>query len=413
MSEPAPIPRGPMSQPSFRRLLLARFVSNLGNGMGPTALAFGVLAIPGADGKDLGFVLAAQAIPMVLLMPFGGVLADRRSRAAVIAVTDIILGALVVGQGLLFATGVATVPVLAAINVAAGVLNALWWPAFPGLVPAILGDRDLQSGNSLVAVASNVAYIGGAAVAGVLVATFGAGPALAVDGLSFLLAGFVVFTLRHLTIAAPSGESVLRDLRSGWGTFISFRWLWVLVAAFSVINGVFRGVFDVGGPVLMERSFDGARTWAVLQTALAIGFLVGAAAAARLRPARPLVFLLLASFALPASILAMAVPAPFAVLCLGFFAVGVQMEFWGVLWPTVMQTHLPRDRLSRAWAFDALGSLILGPAGLAIAGPVIAAFGLPSLFIAGAVVSVVMLALPFLEREVRDMARIDEAEASA
>ena len=163
----------------------------------------------------------------------------------------------------------------------------------------------------------------------------------------------------------------------------------------------------------MERSFDGARTWAVLQTALAIGFLVGAAVAARVRPARPLVFLLLASFALPVSILAMAVPAPFAVLVLGFFVVGVQMEFWGVLWPTVMQTHLPRDRLSRAWAFDALGSLVLGPVGLAIAGPIIAVLGLPWLFVAGAIVSVVMLALPFLEREVRDMARIDEAEASA
>ena len=409
MSDPAATTRGPLWRPSFRRLLIARFVSNLGNGMGPTALAFGVLAIPGADGKDLGFVLAAQAIPMVLLMPLGGVLADRRSRAAVIAVTDIILGALVVAQGVLFVTGAATVPVLAALNVVAGVLNALWWPAFPGLVPAILGDRDLQSGNSLVAVVSNVAYIGGAAVAGVLVATFGAGPALVVDGLSFLLAGFVVFTLRHLTIAAPSGESVLRDLRSGWGTFISFRWLWVLVAAFSVINGVFRGVFEVGGPVLMERSFDGAPP----RSALAIGFLVGAAVAARVRPARPLVFLLLASFALPVSILAMAVPAPFAVLVLGFFVVGVQMEFWGVLWPTVMQTHLPRDRLSRAWAFDALGSLVLGPVGLAIAGPIIAVLGLPWLFVAGAIVSVVMLALPFLEREVRDMARIDEAEASA
>jgi MFS family permease len=400
-----------MSRPLFRRFLLARFVSNLGNGMGPTALAFGVLAIPGADGKDLGFVLAAQAIPMVLLMPLGGVLADRRSRAAVIAVTDIILGALVVGEGLLFAADAATVPVVAAINVAAGALNALWWPAFPGLVPAILGDRDLQSGNSLVAVASNVAFIGGSAVAGVLVATFGAGPALVVDGVSFLLAGLVVLALRSITTAAPSGESVLRDLRSGWSTFISLRWLWVLVAVFSVINAVFRGVFEVGGPVLMERSFDGPRTWAILQTSTAIGFLVGAAVAARLRPGRPLVFLMLASFALPASIGTLVAPAPFAVLLVAFFAVGVQIEFWGVLWPTVMQTHVPRDRLSRATAFDALGSLVLGPVGLAVAGPVIATFGLPTLFVGGAVVATVMLVLPLFEREVRDMRRLDEEPA--
>ena len=65
--------------------------------MGPTALAFGVLALSGATAKDLGFVLTAQAIPMVLLMPFGGVLADRVPRALVVSTTDMILGALVVG----------------------------------------------------------------------------------------------------------------------------------------------------------------------------------------------------------------------------------------------------------------------------------------------------------------------------
>ncbi|MFM7719011.1 MAG: MFS transporter, partial [Actinomycetota bacterium] len=275
MSEPVPPSGGPMSQPLFRRLIVARFVSNLGNGMGPTALAFGVLAIPGASGKELGFVLAAQAIPMVLLMPFGGVVADRRSRAAVVAISDVILGALVVAEGALFAVGDATVPIVAAINVVAGVLNALWWPAFPGLVPAVLGDRDLQRGNSFVAIASNVSFIGGSAVAGALVAAFGAGPALVVDGASFLVAGALVYALRGVTTAAPSGESVLRDLREGWSTFVSFRWLWVCVGSWSFVHGLLRGAHDVGGPVLMERSFDGPRGWALLQTAMAIGFLVG------------------------------------------------------------------------------------------------------------------------------------------
>jgi predicted MFS family arabinose efflux permease len=407
LSLPAPTSGGPMSRPLFRRFLLARFVSNLGNGMGPTALAFGVLAIPGADGKDLGFVLAAQAIPLVVLMPLGGVLADRRSRALVIAVTDILLGALVIAEGFLFATGDATVPIVAGINVLAGALNALWWPAFPGLVPAILGDRDLQAGNSFVAIASNVSFIGGSAVAGILVATFGAGPALVVDGASFLVAGLLVFTLRKVTVAEPSGESVLRDLREGWSTFISLRWLWVSVAVWAVINAVFRGVFEVGGPVLMRDAFDGARTWAILQTAMAIGFLAGAAIAARIHPERPLRFLVLVSFGLPLAMLALVPPASFGVLLVVFFAVGMQIEFWGVLWPTVMQTHVPRDRLSRATAFDAFGSNLLGPVGLAVAGPVIAVFGLPTLFVAGAVLAAAMLALQLLEREVRDMARID------
>ena len=111
--------------------------------MSPTALAFGVLALSGATAKDLGFVLTAQAIPMVLVMPFGGVLADRVPRALVVSTTDMILGALVVAEGSLLILGTATVPILAMINVGVGILNALWLPAFPGLVPAVLGEGEI------------------------------------------------------------------------------------------------------------------------------------------------------------------------------------------------------------------------------------------------------------------------------
>jgi len=57
----------------FVSLIGARFISNLGNGLSPIALAYGVLSIPGADGKDLSFVMAARFVPMVALMLVGGV----------------------------------------------------------------------------------------------------------------------------------------------------------------------------------------------------------------------------------------------------------------------------------------------------------------------------------------------------
>ena len=61
----------------YRRLLVARTVSNLGNGIAPIALAFGVLALPGATPTSLSLVLAAQAVPLVVMLPIGGVIADR------------------------------------------------------------------------------------------------------------------------------------------------------------------------------------------------------------------------------------------------------------------------------------------------------------------------------------------------
>ncbi len=396
-----------LRNPLYRRLWFARLVSNLGNGMAPTAMSFGVLAIPGATAKDLGTVLAAQLIPIVLVLPIGGTIADRLPRALVIATTDLTLTVFVSLQGILFITGHATVLNIAAINVVAGVLNALWWPAFPGLVPAILGDRDLQRGNAFIQIASNAGLIGGSSIAGILVATVGSGVALVFDAATFCAAGALVFTFRHVAVAQPSGQSMLYDLHHGWKTFISFRWLWVIVAAFGVLMAGMRGGFDVGGPVLMKTHFDGAKSWAIVQTGQSIGFLVGAALGVRLRPKRPLVFCMVVSIIIPVYLFALAIPAPFPVLVLCAFGLGICFDLWGVMWGTAMQTHIPRESLSRASAFDAMGSLLLGPVGLAVAGPVIAAFGLRALFVGAGVLTVVMIVLPLLEPAVWRLRWVD------
>ena len=134
--------RSVVSLPAFQRLLVARTISSIGNGMAPIALAFGVLALPGATPTSLSIVLAAQAIPVVLLLPFGGVIADRVGRARMIWSTDVILSAFVMVTAILLMTGTATVPILAVLGVISGVLNALWFPAYAGLVPdTVKGDE--------------------------------------------------------------------------------------------------------------------------------------------------------------------------------------------------------------------------------------------------------------------------------
>ena len=153
-------------------------------------------------------------------------------------------------------------------------------------------------------------------------------------------------------LASQPQRTMFRDLRDGWRTFLSLRWLWVMVAAWAIGNAAFRGGLEVGGPVLMKEAFDGPRTWAVLQTIGAIGFVVGSAVATRLRPRRPLALYQLLACALPVYMVALAGPAPFLLLALAAFAFGVSLEAAFTIWTTTMQTHVPRDSLSRASAFD-------------------------------------------------------------
>ena len=387
----------------FRRLFLARTISNIGNGVAPIAIAFGVLSLPGATPTSLSIVLAAQALPLVLVLPIGGVIADRLGRARVIAVTDIILSAFVMTTAVLFLTGNATVALLAILGAISGCLNALWWPAMSGLVPDVVEEEHLQPANAFVSVASNGGLIAGNAIGGLLVALVGSGWAIAVDSLSFLVAGALVFSMRDVSTPHRSGESTLADLAHGWRVFWSYRWVVVVVGAFSFIVMVWRGAEEVMGPVLAREIYGGAAGWALIMTFQSIGLLLGALVASRLRVQRPLVIGLLATLALPLWLITLALGLPLIWVAVGSFAFGVSLELLAVWWFTAMQTNIPREALSRVSAYDAMGSLMFGPIGLALAGPLIAGVGARAAFFIAAAVSTAAVLGALLFRSVRQL----------
>lgn len=397
----------------YRRLFAARTISNLGNGIMPIALAFGVLALPGATPTSLSIVLAAQAVPLVIMLPIGGVVADRLGRARVIAVTDIVLSAFVFTVAALFMTGTATVPLLAGLSFVMGILNGLWWPAMSGLVPDVMGDdENLQPANAFISVASNGGLIAGNALGGLLVAAFGSGVAIAIDATTFLIAGLLVFTFRHVSHPNESEESMLGDLVHGWRVFTSFKWVWVITLSFSFIVMVLRGSEEVMGPVLALEAYGGAAGWALVLACMSVGLLVGAIVGSRIRVARPMLFGMLISLALPVWLVCLALALPLPIVAAGAFAWGIAIELFMVLWMTALQTNVPREALSRVMAYDAMGSLMFGPIGLALAGPLVAVVGLETGFLVAAAVATVAILASLLSSSVRNLRSGEPAEAS-
>ena len=75
----------------------------------------------------------------------------------------------------------------------------------------------------------------------------------------------------------------------------------------------------------------------------------------------------------------------------------------GVLWFTALQTHVPRESLSRVSAYDAMGSLMFGPIGLALAGPLVSTVGLEEGLIISAVLIAIALVASLVPRSVRGL----------
>jgi MFS family permease len=362
----------------FRKLLLARFISNYGNGLAPIALAFGVLGLKGATASDLSIVMASQMFPLVVFMLFGGVIADRYPRALIVGVSDIVLSAFVVLNGVSFLDGQASILSLSAVAFVGGTLAALWWPAFSGLVPEVVPEHLLQSANSAIGLGSNMSNIAGTVTGGIVVANFGAGWGLIGDGLSFLFAGILVFQLRGFGSTRNQNEhspSVLQDLVHGWREFISRSWVVAVVAGYSIVAMLMESVFAVVGPVYAKNLLGGAKPWSWIMGALATGMLCGVLVSLRARPRRPLVVGLGAQVAFGVWLLSMALSNSLGLICLAAFFAGVAMDFFMVLWQTAMQSNIPRASLSRVTSYDAFGSLALAPLGLVVAGPLVARFG--------------------------------------
>jgi hypothetical protein len=358
---------------AFRRLLGAAAVSWFGDRMVTIALAFAVLEI-GGGATAIGVVLAARTGALVLSLLFGGVVADRVPRRAVMIGADLVR---LVTQGVLAAlviAGAAEVWSIALLSGLTGVATGFFNPASTGLLPAIVPPERLQQANGVRATLLSAGEIGGPVVAGVLVAAVGAGWALAVDASTFLLSGLLLLGVRVPGRVERAASGFFEDLREGWTTFSRTTWVWTFVLWASLANLTW-GAWGVLGPVIAEQDLGGAAAWGAINAALGVGALVGAVAAIRRTPHRPILAATVTGFLGVPALVLLALGAHTAPLALGALLFGVGMMFGNTVWESALQRHIRADVLSRVTAYDWFGSMAFAPIGLAIWGPIAAAAG--------------------------------------
>lgn len=356
----------------FRLLFTGQIVSLFGDALTGVALAFAVLDIGSAT--DLGYVFAAKTVPLVGFLLVGGVFADRLPRRAVMLAADVVRFGAQGAVALLVLTHTAHIWQLVVLQAVSGTASAFFNPASTGLTPLTVSPERLQQANALRGLSMASTGIIGAAVSGALVASVGAGWALAIDAATFAVSAFFLAQLRlppHVKLAA---QSFLGDLREGWREFASRTWVWVIVLAASFGN-MMSSIFVVLGAVISKDSLGGAGAWATILAALGVGSLVGGVVSLRVHVRHPLFFgsSLLGFLALPVALLALR--APVVVIAAGALLAGGSNMIFNALWETALQQHIPPAALSRVSAYDWFGSLAFQPLGLVIAGPAAVAVG--------------------------------------
>ncbi len=388
----------------FLALWAGQLTGLIGDFFNYVAIAWLVLQLTGSS-LALGAVLTAAAVPRALLMLLGGDVNDRLSPRTTMVMSGFVRAVVMaVLAGLTLAHAV-TLPELFVGSFLIGAISAFFIPAPPALLPRVVEPHQLEAGNAMMQLNNALAAIVGPALAGIVVAAFGAGAALLGDAGGYALAG-VFALLVPATVASATATKKSSPLAS-IGEGIAFVWrdvpmrtAWVVIA---VINLVALGAFEVGLPVLAREHLSGAISLGLVFTAMGLAATAGAVVAGSRRPPRRLGWLMVAGTAwmgLGIAVIAFAQTLP-AVL-VAMVAIGLAIGVVNTYLLSWVQRRVQPEMMGRVMAMVMLAAVGAEPIGLA-AGGAIAGRSLTLLLWLCAAAIVAVAALSTTNRSVREM----------
>jgi MFS family permease len=356
----------------FRLLWGAGLVSSLGSWLLVLAVPAHVFLVTGSLAAT-GLTLAAEYLPLLLLGPVAGALADRWDRRRLMIAADLLRAGVVALMLLAISPGSYWIFYLTLAAESSG--TALFMPALRARIPAIVGTGTLlSSANALNAGSNGAVRLVGGPLGGVLFAAFGIRMLIGADVLSYLVsAGAILMTSRQASQHASRTTiaAIRRDLTEGMRVLRAqpvARVLFPVTIIFLAANASLSSVLI---PFGVQR-LGGSRPTGFLLAALGVGFLLGAPAL------RVLLDRIQPRYLLAASLTATAIAyfllfqssSPGTALPAGV-AVGMFGSMSLVIGQTTLQRVVPDAILGRVGAVFMAGEAAATLAG-AVAGPVLA-----------------------------------------
>jgi MFS family permease len=261
--------------PNYRLYFTGQSISMTGTWMQMTAQAWLVLTLTHSS-TLLGLTVALQTIPVLLLGPYGGVVADRSDKRRLMIALQIAMGVQALLLGLLVVSGSARYWEICVLAIVLGLNNAFENSARQSFVREMVGKDELRNAITLNSVTVNAARAVGPAIGGVLIATIGTGACFLLNAASFaaVVASLLMMDKSALRPSRPTPRAK-GQLREGLRYARRTPTIAIPLLMMGLV-GLLAYEFSVSLPVLAERSFHGgSEAYGFMTAAMGIGAVVG------------------------------------------------------------------------------------------------------------------------------------------
>ena len=388
---------------SYRNLWISTILTIVATSAFPIALAVTILDA-GGSATALGLIMGARVLSGVLLAPVGGVWADRLSRRSVLIASDgirAVVGSLVI----FFDPSTISLWVLLAVVVIMGASDAFGRPAVAAIIPSILPDHLLPSGNVVRGIAMKGGEIAGPGIAGLIIVTLGTHATYLTTCFFFLVGALLLFRINENPREMNSSpkSSFLTEVREGLRVVWYYKWItaMIIMATFQLMMVV--GVEMVLLPVITKRDFGTAAVYATAAALFSLGGVISAIISIKSKTKRPGTVSVVVWGLFIFAPLVLAFPSSKELIFLAYFLAGFSVGPWEAFWNTQVQREVPAEYQARVFSIDYMGTVGLLPLGMALAGPMANLFGERPLLIGVAIFHLLICAVVLFVPGVKQM----------
>jgi len=388
---------------SYRNLWVSTVLTIIATSAFPIALAVTILDA-GGSATALGLIMGARVLAGVLLAPVGGVWADRLSRRSVLITSDGIR-AFVGSIMIFFDPATISLWVLLAVVLIMGASDAFGRPAVAAIIPSILPDQLLPSGNVVRGIAMKGGEIAGPGIAGLIIVTFGTHVTYLTTCFFFLVGALLLLRVHENpreTSSTPK-SSFITEVREGLRVVWYYKWItaMIIMATFQLMMVV--GVEMVLLPVITKRDFGTAAVYATAAALFSLGGVISAIISIKSNTKRPGTVSVVVWGLFIFAPLVLAFPSSRELIFLAYFLAGFSVGPWEAFWNTQVQREVPTEYQARVFSIDFMGTVGLLPLGMALAGPMANLVGERQLLIGVAIFHLVICAAVLLVPGVKVM----------
>jgi MFS family permease len=373
---------------NFQLFFAGQLISLIGTWMQNVAQSWLVYRLTGSSAL-LGMVGFAGQIPVFLISPLGGLIADRHSRQRTVIATQtsaMILAFVLAGLTL---TGRVQVPHIFVLAALLGVVNAFDIPARQSFLVEMVGREDLINAIALNSSMFNGARIVGPAVAGILVAAIGEGWCFFANGVSYIAVIIGLIMIQVPPAAAPKKGSAISHIAEGFRFAARTTPIRVLLLLLGLVS--LTGMpYAVLMPVFAGQIFhSGARGLGILMGFSGAGALIGALAlATRQRVTGLGRWVGVSTGVFGVSLILFSLSRSFWIAAALLVPVGLAMMTQMGASNTLIQTMTPDLLRGRVMSVYSMMFMGMAPLGALLAGVMADRFGAPFTVAAGGAVAI-------------------------